>query len=203
VTREAIIQEARRIVARDGVAALTFQALAGALGVSKQAIIYWFPSKWELAREYALRGLQAEADEVIAAVTPARTAAEAVELGVRALTRHHLRDLANFRTLYMSAHVDISTRPPAGDADALAPVHQTTSRMYAVLEERIAADPAYRPGENPRRLAVAAHMAAVGLLTLVALADAMQDPLRHGTEALVDALVVLLIGSSAANQIEA
>lgn len=55
VTREAIVEEARRLVAEQGTAALTFQALASTLGVSKQAIIYWYPSKRELVRDFACR----------------------------------------------------------------------------------------------------------------------------------------------------
>jgi AcrR family transcriptional regulator len=68
VTREMIIAEARRLVAEHGTAALTFQALASILGVSKQAILYWFPSKRALARHFCLPLLKEERDVVTAAI---------------------------------------------------------------------------------------------------------------------------------------
>ena len=51
VTREAILDRAARIISETGAASLTFQTLGETLGVTKQAIIYWFPSKSDLARE--------------------------------------------------------------------------------------------------------------------------------------------------------
>ena len=198
VTREAIVENARRIVADHGAGALTFQALAGALGVSKQAIIYWYPSKWELIRDSSLPALRAEADAVIQAVAPARTATEAIERCIRALIAHHLADLGSFRMLYLAPQFD-ERASLADSGSILDPIHQTTSSMYAALEARLAADPAFCNGQSPRRLAVAVHMAGVGLLTMLALADAVDDPLAHGTETLVDALVALLTrGQSAA-----
>lgn len=194
VTRDAIIDEAVKAVARGGVAGMTYQALAGALGVSKQAIIYWFPTKYHLAIEYSVRALRAEADAVISAVAAATSGAAAVEAAVRALVAHHLKDLGSFRVLYMSPQFDRSVRPPASDSAVLDPVHATTSSMFSAIEAKLTADPGFRAGQNPRRLAVAAHLAATGLLMNVALAESMGDPLRHATPALVDSLVALLTG---------
>lgn len=199
VTREAIVENARRIVADRGAGALTFQALAGALGVSKQAIIYWYPSKWELIRDSSLPALKAEADAVIDAIASAHTAPEAIERCIRALVAHHLADLGSFRMLYLAPQFD-ERASLADPQKILDPIHQTTSAMYAALEARLAADPAFCHGESPRRLAVAVHMAGIGLLTMVALADSMDDALAHRTDSLVDALVALLTGARAAAQ---
>lgn len=194
ITREAILASAKRIVAGQGAAALTFQALASALGVSKQAIIYWFGNKWELALELSLAGLKSEAETTTAAIAPAETAPEAIERFVRALVGHHLEDLAGFRMLYLAPQFDRRANLPESAEPFLRPIHETTSPMYAALEAKIAADPGFRPGENPRRLAVAVHTAGIGLLTMLALADSIDDPLAHGAEALTDSLVALLTG---------
>lgn len=194
VTRQAIIEHAMRIVAERGSAALTFQALAAALDVSKQAVIYWYPSKWELVRDVSLYALKAEAEATIAALQDARTAPEAIGRFVRALVAHHLADLGRFRMLYLGAAEFDTRTAQARAAEILEPIHETTSSMYAALAAKIAADPAFLAGENPRRLAVAAHMAGIGLLTMLALADSMEDPMAHPTEALLDALVALLTG---------
>ena len=155
VTREAIVEHARRIVAEEGPGAVTFHAMA-----------------------------------------EARSAPEAIERFVRALVAHHLQDLGRFRVLYLSPQFDRRRALPANARDILAPVHVATSAMYAALEAMIAADPEFRPGESPRRLAVAAHMAGIGLLTMLALADSMDDPMAHQTGHLIDSLVALLTGPS-------
>lgn len=198
ITREAIIGHARRIVAEHGTAALTFQALAAALGVSKQAIIYWYPSKWELVRDVAVPALRAEADATIAAVGEAGSAADAIERFLRALVAHHLADLGGFRMLYLASQFD--SRPPPGDESQrmLDPIHETTSSMYAALAAKIVADTGFLAGEHPRRLAVAVHMAGIGLLTMLALAESANDPLAHQTGPLIDSLVALLTHRAAA-----
>lgn len=193
LTREGILREAREIVTRQGLGALTFQSLAERLGVSKQAIIYWFPSKWELSRDIALPEIQREADAVIAAVAGAGTAPEAIELFLRALVGHYLAELDTFRMLYLAPQFD--RRAATADHDELLDsFHRTTTTIYGALESKIAADPGFRRGQSPRRLAVAAHMSGIGLLTMLALTDAMNDPMAHATDALIDALVALLTG---------
>ena len=200
ITRDAIIQHAQRIVAEQGAAALTFQALAAALGVSKQAIIYWYPSKGELVRDVAFPALEAEALATIEAVRDANSAPEAIERFVRALTAHHLADLGQFRMLYLAPQFDSRGTRTIEPEQILKPIHRTTSAIYAALESRIASDHDFLGGEDPRRLAVAAHMAGIGLLTMLALADSMDDPMAHHTNALIDSLVALLTGARAAAQ---
>lgn len=199
ITREIIVRQARHLLAEQGTAALTFQALAAALGVSKQAIIYWYPSKWELVRDIAVPALRAEADATIAALADAGSAADAIERFLRALVAHHRADLGGFRMLYLASQFD--SRPPLeGEAQQmLDPIHETTSSMYAALAARIVADTSFLTGEHPRRLAVAVHMAGIGLLTMLALAESANDPLAHQTGPLVDSLVALLTHRTAAS----
>jgi AcrR family transcriptional regulator len=192
ISREAIVERAQQIVAAEGYSGLTFQALAEVLGVSKQAIIYWFPSKWDLALAYALRVLDAEAKATITATGQAGSAASAIDAFVRALVGHYLQNLGDFRVLYLAPQFDRSIGPAVQSEDALAPIHQKSSSIYAALEAKIALDPEFRPGESPRRLAVAAHMAGIGLLTMLAAADAMDDPMKHSSADLLDTLVSLL-----------
>src|SRR5690606_10521828 len=138
ITREAILASAKRIVAEEGAAALTFQALASALGVSKQAIIYWYANKWELALELSLAGLRTEAEVTTAAIAPALSASDAIGRFVRALVAHHLADLAGFRMLYLSPQFDRRGSLPENAEAFLRPIHETTATMYAALEAKIA-----------------------------------------------------------------
>ena len=72
--------------------------------------------------------------------------------------------------------------------------------MYSALTAKLVADPGFKTGEDARRLAVAVHMAGIGIITMVALADSMDDPMAHRIEAMLDALVALLTRSPAAAQ---
>lgn len=197
VTREAILAVARSIVAADGVGALTYQAVATRLGVTKQAVIYWYPSKSDLGRDLSLTTLREEAGITTQAVAGALTAKDAIDRFVRALVAFHLADLGRFRMLYLS----LQTAPP-GEARAmlasfLDDVHSITGEMYGALEAKIAADRRYPGRRDARRIAVATHMAAVGLLTMVALGQAINDPLAHRTGTLVDAMVQLVANAAA------
>jgi AcrR family transcriptional regulator len=194
VTREAIVAEARRLVAEQGTAALTFQALANVMGVSKQAIIYWYPNKRELVRDFCLPVLMEERDALAAALADTKSADEAIAAFVRALVAHHLRDLGRFRLVYLWTQFEVDIAAGKGDAQLLAPIHETTSSSYDMLEARIAADKAFLANGDARRLAVAVDMAAIGLITMIAMADAIDDPWRHSTDSMVDALIALLTG---------
>lgn len=194
ISRDAILREATAIVGARGASALTFQALAARLGVTKQAIIYWFPTKQDLARGLALPALRAETTATTKAIRGARSAPDAIDRFLRALVAHHLADLSRFRLTYLSSQLD--EQAPQIMAGIQHEVHQTSSEMYAALEVVLAADPGFAGRDAARRAAVAVHMAGIGLVTMVSLAAAVEDPLAHGTDALVDSMVQLLAGQA-------
>jgi len=180
-----------KLVEQDSLGALTFQALADTLGVSKQAILYWYPSKWELMADCSLPIIQQEADALTGALAGSRNADDAIERFIRAFAGHYSSRLPQFRVLYLIQPLGIEPNAPEQQL-ALAPVHRVTGTIYAALENWIAADADYaRSNVSPRQLAVAAHMSAVGLITMFALADALGDPLVHPLEKMVDAVVAL------------
>lgn len=193
VSRELIQEAALALVERGSLTALTFQALADTLGVSKQAIIYWYPSKWALMADCSLPLVRQEADVVIGALAGASDATDAIERFVRAFAAHYISRLPQFRVLYLIQPAGIEPAPE--QQAALAPVHGVTSSIYAALEAWIGGDTGYaQDGVTPRQMAVAVHMSAVGLMTMFALADALGDPLAHSHEKMVDALVALHTG---------
>ena len=191
VSRELIQEAALRLVERGTLTALTFQALADTLGVSKQAILYWYPSKWELMADCSLPIIQQEADALIAALAGSRDADDAIERFIRAFAGHYATRLPQFRVLYLVQPLGIEPNAPEQQA-ALAPVHRVTGSIYAALEAWIAGDTDYaRNSVSARQLAVAAHMSAIGLITMFALADALGDPLVHSLDKMVDAMAAL------------
>lgn len=188
--KQAIVDVANRLIAERGVGDLTFQALADTLGVTKQAVLYWYPSKAALARDLVLPALEGEANALKAAVDPATGPADGVNRFARALIGYHLPNLPRFRLVYLAGQVDREVQQLMMKGDDLAEVHRITSSGYAALEACLAKGGV----AEPRRTAVAVHMAGIGLITMVALGAAIEDPLSHRTEALVTSLVALLTG---------
>jgi AcrR family transcriptional regulator len=194
VTREAILGTAAKIISETGAASLTFQTLGETLGVTKQAIIYWFPSKSDLARELIVPALELEADAVVVALKRVRTARKAIEVFLRALISFHLGDLGRFRLIYVTAQFDPQIWQVAELPEITDRIHAATRRMYGALESVLAKAPDFVDSSSARKAAVATHMAGVGALTMLSLADAIRDPLAHASDALVDTLVLLTAG---------
>lgn len=192
ISRDTILANAEAIVRADGIAACTFEAIARRLGVTKQAVIYWFPTKEELFRELVLAAVGAEAAATVAALDGAAGWRDAVARFVRALTAHHLADLGRFRTSYLAVQVSPKALVMMPQNAIMDHVHPVTARMYGALAAALAADPSFPATLDARRTAMVVHTSALGLLTMLSLADAIDDPLAHPTEALVDTLVALL-----------
>jgi AcrR family transcriptional regulator len=189
-TRERIIEAARAIVRSGGPGKLTFDAVAGRLGLSKQAVIYWFPKKEDLIAGVALPLLRDEAEAGLSAIQAAEDASAAIRAFVQAVGKFHFVDLDRFRLMYVAPQT--GTRPTVTMVGALGEqVHALTSSMYDALQMQFA-DLAGLTGVEARRAAVAAHMAVLGVAMMVALTQAMGDPLLHDQNDLLDTLAKLL-----------
>lgn len=203
-TAERILDAAREILASQGLSALSFDAVARRLGHSKQAVLYWYPTRQELLAALFLPCLEAEAEAARAALEavpgpagqgPDDAEAAAITAFVRAVAAFHLADLDRFRLMYLSPQTlrrggAAAAGPGPGHAPLLQRVHPVTDRLYGALAGRLrGGDPA-----AARRRAVAIHGAVLGLVLMVGLSGSLNDPLKHDTDALVEALVRQLQG---------
>ena len=66
-TKDKILATAQRILTDGGIGALSFDAIARQMGVSKQAILYWFPTKQALLAALFVAWVENEAATVTAA----------------------------------------------------------------------------------------------------------------------------------------
>ena len=185
-TREQILEAATALFSASGLEAVTFDAVASRLGITKQAVIYWFPSKVALLSALALPSLRAEARVAIDAATKASCSKEAARAVVRALIAFHLADLPRFRLLYLSPQVGVTTVARKAAAELVRQIHPVTAEMYAAVAA------ALDDGPEARATAVALHMAALGHILMVALTDAIGDPLRHEPKILAARLADVL-----------
>ena len=190
-TRSRILTATRAVLARHG-QDLTLDQVAERLGLTKQAVLYHFPSKDRLLVELALLGVAEEAEAMVAAVTPARSAADAVRRFLRASLAFHLADLERFRLIYVRAQVVPGAKDTLPPAERKSRIYPVTSRMYGALEERLRADPDFPKRLDPRTLAVAIHLAAIGYATMAGelqgAEDAMKLPFGRYAEELAAAI---------------
>jgi AcrR family transcriptional regulator len=188
-----MLEAARTIVRKQGLGKLTFDAVAERVGVTKQAVIYWFPTKAALLGSTALPDLESVANVVVEAIAPARTAEDAMERFVRACIGYYLDHLDLFRLQYLKMQLDPDTANVP--RDHLQPLHVAVDKMYSAVQAKLETDPAFPRELDARRTVVNTHMACVGFVTLQGLTLAYNDPLIHSSEALLDTLVTMLRGS--------
>ena len=185
-TSEAILAIARDLVREGGPAALSFDAIAARLGRSKQAVLYWYPSKQALLAALYLPWLAAESAAVEEALEGITDRERAIAVFVETVAGFHLADLERFRIVYLAPQMQAqAARPPGG---LMPEINATTSRLYAALAARLG-------GPEARAEAMALHAAVLGLVLMVALAEGVGDPLKHATEVLVPRLAARLGGS--------
>jgi AcrR family transcriptional regulator len=188
--RDEILEATRAVVARVGVPQLTLELVARELGITKQALYHYFPSKNALLFEAAHADHAAAARAMHAASAAAADGASAIEAVIRAYVTYFAPRLDAFRMLMMQVQqVDIATLPP----DQLARLRPLNDLAYGEAETKLKADwrrtrGRIRDPHAARRLVFSAHLAAIGLLTMKSLTERFQDPLRYTDDELVEQL---------------
>ncbi|MFP1633835.1 TetR/AcrR family transcriptional regulator [Zhengella sp. ZM62] len=186
-TRETILVTARTLLGKEGQKAVSFDAIARRMGVSKQAVLYWFPSKPDLLAAMFLPWLESEAETAERALAGATTRADAVAAFVRAIAAFHFSDLDRFRMMYLALQTAGSRRHRRPNDTLARQVHPVTDRLYSALEAKL--------GEGrggARAEAAAIHAAVLGMVMMIALGDSLDDPLKHSNDTLVDSLIAAL-----------
>jgi AcrR family transcriptional regulator len=188
-TRAEILETARGVVLKSGLAGFTLSAVADELALTKPALYYYFDSKEALLFELLLREWVEAATEVEAAVDGTASGAEAVEVLMRTVFDRY-RDRLEIFVLFFKMG-------PGGDFDGvigpaeLERIRPINDQLYGGAEARLRADQrtgGFPKDRDPRRFAFNAHMAVIGLLNMKAIAAAARDPLIHGDDDLIDDL---------------
>ncbi len=196
-TANKILAAAREIVRAEGPDHLTFDAVAARVGVSKQAVLYWFPNKARLIEALVRPALEAESTAGKNAVSSRATPDEAIRAYIGALAVFHTSDLDRFRLMYVTPQ--IGQRPGRNGTmlTTLGRLHPATTEMYDALAAQLQEGGRYARLIDARRAAAAMHTALLGLVLRMAMADALNAPLRLRNDALVDALVDVMAPQAA------
>jgi len=187
-SREEILEAARQVMLRNGLARTTLDAVAKEVGVSKTALYYYFPSKDALFFELVFGNLQSQAQAVHDAVEKTATGADALGTIVRESVKVFAPRLDDFRLAYLHGQV-------AGqggvhfDELQLARIRPLNDLWFSGAAKRLAEERRKRPARakvEPRLLAFLAWLAGIGLLTMKGMVESQDDPLVYTDEQLVE-----------------
>lgn len=188
-TRDEILEAARGLILRDGLAAFSVSGVADELGLTKPALYYYFASSEALVFALLLREWLAHAAEVQAAVEKTERGADAVEQLMRTTFERYRRQLGMFRLCFKFT-------PAAGLESLIGPkelelIRPTNEMFYGGAERRLRSDQragSFPKAWHPRRFAFTSHVAVHGLLNMKAMTESFGDPLIHKDEDLIDDL---------------
>ena len=184
-SRGEILEAARRVLIREGVAATTLELVAAEAGLSKAGLYYYFDSKDALLFELVFGSYEAQAKAVQAAVDKAADGAEALQAIVRETIKAFASNLDDFRLAFLFGQVAGSGAVKLS-AEQLARVRPLNDLLLKGATQKLEAVGAL-PAE-PRLIAFLAFVSALGVLTMKGLVESMNDPLAYPDDQLMDAL---------------
>lgn len=183
-TNKKILNAAQDLLSKGGANAVSFDKVAAELGITKQAVLYWFPSKSALLAAMFIDWLDAEARAAEDAVKSAKTANEAISAFVTEIVSFHAENFDRFRMMYLAPQtLKVGSQVSRKDG-AIGEINKVTSRLYGCLAEKLDAN-----AIEARQTAFIVHSSVLGLVMMLALADSISDPLAHSESDLAAALV--------------
>ena len=188
VERE-ILGIAQSILSEGGPNAITLASVAGQLGMTKQSLYHYFSSKEALIRALVVTLLDQEIEVLLAAVEKQKSDKRVLGALIRAYYAHYVDNLGAFRAIYCCTQMYAPLKSDLDEITLREEIHPRTRQLFDVLERRIAEEGASRAErKRARQLAFTAWTSALGLMTMLGVADATDDPLTHPEKALLKTL---------------
>jgi AcrR family transcriptional regulator len=185
-----ILKAANSIMRKSGVESVTLASVADELGMTKQALYHYFSSKESLMGALIASLLEEEVTALLTAVEHADSDQAILDVLIRAFYDHYSGNLDAFRTVYCQSQVYGAHALGLGEQIVRDEINPRTHRLFDCLEARMSNDRAKGPErKHLRQLAFVAWTSALGLLTMLSVADAADDPLIHSDADLLDTLV--------------
>ncbi len=198
-TREEILDAARRVLLRGGVATMTLDAVAKEVGVSKTALYYYFPSKDALLFDLIFGVLDSHARQVHAAVEKAPDGSQALGALIRESVTAFAANIENFRLAFLHGQV-ASPGSVHFDAEQFARIRPLNDLILAGVAGKIAGGQgaaSNRAQIEPRLLAFLAYLAAIGVLTMKGMVESLTDPLAFSDSQLIEGLTRVFAAAAA------
>jgi len=187
--RQELLATAREILREQGIEGVTLAAVAGRLGLTRQAIYHYFPSKDALLDSLVAALLDDEIRALSTAVGAQGDPDRVLGTLVRAFHAHYAQRLHAFRAVYCQTQLGAQSAFRLDDSTISEEIHPRTRHLFDLLETRLGGSGASSAQRaRIRRLAFTAWTSALGLLTMLSIADATGDRLAHEDRDLVETL---------------
>jgi AcrR family transcriptional regulator len=190
-SREEIVDAARRVILKKGLAGTTLDAVAAEVGLTKAALYYYYPSKDALMFELVYSTFESQVQAIQAAVRQTSDGGEALRAIIRETIHWFAPRLDDFRLVFLHNQVAGPEAVQIG-AESLARLRPLNDIAFADATKKLADDRKTggkgRARVEPRMMAFLANVAAVGILTMKGMVEAVGDPLLYSDEQLIDAL---------------
>ena len=187
-SREEILEAAREVLLRKGVAATTLEAVAREVGVTKPALYYYFPSKDALLFELIFGAFEHHAQAVHDEVERAEDGPQALRALIRETVDVFAPHLDDFRLAFLYGQVT-SAGSLHFNPEQFARIRPLNDLCLAGAAEKLDHDRKKRPDSaavEPRLMAFLAYLSAIGLLTMKGMVESVGDPLLYSDDQLVD-----------------
>lgn len=188
--RQEILEAAKALLLSEGPDGVTLGGVSNRLGVTKPAIYHYFPSKEALTRSLVASLIDEEIGQLESAVERAGPSDNPIGAMIRAFHTHYRANLHAFRFVY--GQLQLYVKPELGiDAEMVrSEITPRTRHLFDLMELRLASrEQGSREGRSMRRLAFVAWISVLGLLTMIAIADGMDDPLLYPDEELLETIM--------------
>jgi AcrR family transcriptional regulator len=196
--RQEILQVAQTLLRGGGVEAVTLASVAGELSMTKQSLYHYFSSKEALVKSLVTTLLDDEIRALTAAVEASGTLENTLSTLIRTFYDHYIKNLDAFRVIYCQSQLFAAQNERIDEQTLRDEINPRTRHLFDILENRMtSSDMSSEERLRIRQLAFVAWSSALGLLTMLGVADANNDPLVHSDEALLATLSDVFDGASA------
>lgn len=193
-SREDILAAARTVLMRDGIAAVTLDAVARAAGMSKTGLYYYFASKEALVFELVFSVWEQHGRQVSDAVTAVNSGPAALAAIIRTTIAGYAPQMDDFRLAFLLGQVSNSAGLQVS-SEQLERIRPINDLILGGAAQKLA-ESGQPATVEPRLLAFLAYVSALGLLTMKGLVESQGDPLRYSDEQLVDGLAKIFAAAA-------
>lgn len=187
-----ILEVAQSVLSESGATAVTLASVAGRLGMTKQSLYHYYASKEALSRALVTSLLDQEIEALLAAIARQRNDRKVLGTLIKAFYAHYADNLDAFRIMYCGTQMYAPSKSDLDEATLREAIHPRTRKLFDVLEQRLVGEGANKADRRrARQLAFTAWTSALGLLTMLGVADATDDPIMHPAKALLKTLALV------------
>jgi AcrR family transcriptional regulator len=189
-SRAEIVEAARRVLLRDGIAGTTLDGVAREVGLTKAALYYYYPSKDALFFDVMYASIERQAHALHDGVARATDGGDALRAIVRETVKTFSSNLDDFRLAFLQPQVFGPGALEVGLGE-LARIRPLNDLAYQGAANMLAAEWKQKRGKanvDARVMVFLANVAALGILTMKGLVECFGDPLLYSDEELIEAL---------------